>query len=111
MDNVDNEWKRGTKKVDFKSSSTSTILINSTINAPNVNLLIKAVAILLHSNILEDVQKGKTISPDDDLYYLSEEKYIAEYPHLFSEKRKKFLRKTPTKEDIAGFIEVKLYLN
>jgi hypothetical protein len=92
-------------KKDFKSSSTSTILINSTINAPNVKLLIKAVATLLHSNLMEDIQEEKTINPKSDLYFFSEEKYIIENPENFDEERVALLRKTPTQEDISGFIE------
>lgn len=94
------------KERDFKSSTTSTILLNSTINAPNVKLLIKAVATLLHSNLIEDLQDGKIISTKSDLYYFSEDKYINENPNAFDEERVALLRKTPTQEDIAGFLEV-----
>ncbi len=98
------------KDRDFKSSSTSTILLNSTINAPNVKLIIKAVATLLHSNLMEDVQEEKSISSKSDLYYFTEEKYISENPGAFDEDRITLLRKTPTPDDISGFIEVKLFL-
>jgi hypothetical protein len=91
----------------IKSSSTSSILLTSTINAPNVKLLIKAVATLLHSNLIEDLQDGKFISPKSDLYYFSEEKYISENPDAFDDDRVSLLRKTPTQDDISGFIEVK----
>ena len=94
------------KERDFKSSTTSTILLNSTINAPNVKLLIKAVATLLHSNLIEDVQEGKTINVKSELYYFSEDKYINESPDLFDEERVSLLRRIPTQEDISGFIEV-----
>jgi len=99
------------QRKDFKSSSTSTILLNSTINAPNVKLLIKAVATLLHSNLMEDIQEEKTIYPKSDLYYFSEEKYISENPNAFDEERVALLRKVPTQEDISGFIEVKCIFN
>jgi hypothetical protein len=95
------------KDRDRKSNSTSTIMINSTINSPNVKLLIKAVATLLHSNLMEDIQDGKTIYPKSDLYFFSEEKYIGENPNAFDEERVSLLRKTPTQEDISGFMEVK----
>lgn len=98
------------KEKDFKSSSTSTILLNSTINAPNVKLIIKAVATLLHSNLMEDVQEGKSIYVKSDLYYFSEEKYISENPNAFDEDRITLLRKTPTPEDISGFIEVRNFV-
>lgn len=91
----------------FKSSSTSTILLTSTINAPNVKLLIKAVATLLHSNLLEDISDGKIISPKSELYFFTEDKYINENPGGFDEDRIALLRKTPTQDDISGFIEVK----
>jgi hypothetical protein len=93
------------KERDIKSSSTSTILLSSTINTPNVKLIIKAVATLIHSNLLDDMQDGKTISTKSDLYYFSEDKYINENPQNFEEERVNLLRKTPTQEDIAGFIE------
>jgi len=96
------------KERDFKSSSTSTILLNSTINAPNVKLLIKAVATLLHSNLIEDLQEGKTISTKGELYYFSEDKYINENPEYFDEERIKLLKKTYSQEDISGFIEVNI---
>ena len=96
---------------DFKSSSTSTILLNSTINAPNVKLIIKAVATLLHSNLIEDLQEGKTISTKGELYYFSEGKYINENPDSFDEERINLLKKTPTQEDISGFIEVRILKN
>ena len=92
---------------DIKSCSTSSVFLNSTINAPNVKLLIKAVATLLHSNLMEDIQDEKTIHPKSDLYYFSEEKYINESPGSFDEDRVNLLRKIPTQEDIFGFIEVR----
>jgi len=95
----------------FKSSSTSTILLNSTINAPNVKLLIKAVSTLIHSNLIEDLQEGKTINPKSDMYFFSEDKYISENPNVFDEDRIALLRKTPTMEDISGFIEVNKSFN
>jgi hypothetical protein len=103
-DHLEKEVER--KGVDFKSSSTSSLLINSTIDSPNIHLLIKGVAVLLHSNVMEDLQEGKTVLPDTDLYYFSEEKYMLDHPELFNHERQKILRKTPTKEDISGFIEV-----
>lgn len=90
---------------DIKSCSTSSILLSSTMNTPNVKLIIKAVATLIHSNLLDDMQDGKTISTNSDLYYFSENKYINENPQNFEEERVNLLRKTPTQEDIAGFIE------
>ena len=89
----------------FKSNSTSTILLQSTMSAPNVKLLIQSVATLLHSNITEDIMEGKVVIPESELYYFSEEKYISENPDNFEEDRIALLRKTPSKEDIYAFIE------
>ena len=89
----------------FKSNSTSTILLQSTMSSPNVKLIIQAVATLLHSNITEDLMEGKVISPNSELYYFSEEKYIAESPQSFEEERIALLRKTPSRDEISGFIE------
>jgi hypothetical protein len=89
----------------FKSNSTSTILLQSTMSSPNVKLIIQAVATLLHSNITEDIMEGKVISPQSELYYFSEEKYISENPQAFEEERIALLRKTPSRDEISGFIE------
>ena len=89
----------------FKSNSTSTIMLQSTMNAPNVKSIIQAVSTLLHSNITEDINEGKVISPNSDLYFFTEEKYIQENKQDFEEDRIALLRKTPTQEEISGFIE------
>lgn len=91
---------------DIKASSTSTIFLSSTVNCPNVKLFIKSVSALLHSNLIEDLQEGKIISLKSDLYYFSEDKYINENPKDFDEDRKNLLRKIPTQDDIASFLEV-----
>ncbi len=96
-------------KRDIKSSSTSTILVSSTIDSPNVKLIIKAVATLLHSNLMEDIQEEKTIQSSSDLYFFTEDKYIEENPGAFDEDRINLLKKIPTPDDISGFIEV-IYL-
>lgn len=90
---------------DPKSSSTGHIMVSSTISNPDVKLLIKGVATLLHSNILEDIEDEKKIEPNSDSYYFDEEKYIAERPENFNEERKALLRKVPTQIDINGFID------
>lgn len=89
----------------FKSNSTGTIMLQSTMSAPNVTLIIKAVATLLHSNITEDIMDGKTVPTQSELYHFCEDKYIAENPSNFDEERVSLLRKTPTQDDISGFIE------
>lgn len=105
--------KKEIKERDYRSSSTSSIFLSSTINSPNVKLLIKAVSMIIQSQLLEDMQLGKTVSPKSDLYFFSEEKYVADAPHCFDEDRIKLLRKTPSQEEINDFIEVglKIILN
>ena len=103
-------WER-----DFKSCSTSSLYLSSTIDSPNIKLLIKAVATIMQSQLLEDMQLGKTVLSKSDLYYFSEEKYINESPNCFDEQRIELLKKTPTQDDISDFIEViflfKYYIN
>ena len=91
---------------DSKSCSTSSIYLNSTINSPNVKLIIRAVSTILQSQILEDIQLGKKISSKSDLYYFSEEKYINEAPNCFDEARIERMKKTPSQDEIVEFIEV-----
>jgi len=90
----------------FKSSSTSSIFLSSTINSPNVKAMIKAVATILQSQLIEDMQLGKTVSPNSDLYFFSEEKYVQENPNFFDEQRIERIKKTPTNDEIFDFIEV-----
>jgi hypothetical protein len=90
-----------------KSCSTSSIYLKSSIYSPNVDLLIKSVSTIIHSQLMEDMQLGKSVSPKSDLFYFSEEKYVNESPGYFDEERMKFLKKTPTQEELSEFIEVK----
>lgn len=92
----------------LKSSSTSSLFLSSTINSPNIKLVINSVANIIHSQILEDGKIGKSISPKSELYYFSEEKYFMENPHSYDENRIKIIRTTPTELDIAELMEVKL---
>jgi len=92
-------------KKDVKSNSTSSIFLTSTINSPDIKSLIKAVATILQSQLIEDIQLGKNISSRSDLYYFSENKYIDEFPSFFDEPRIKLIRTTPALEDISDFIE------
>jgi len=90
---------------DPKSSSTGNIMLSSTMDNPDIKLIIKSVSTLLHSNLLDDMEDEKSIDPKSDLYFFDEEKYIAENPSAFTEERKELLRKVPTPEDINGFIQ------
>jgi hypothetical protein len=95
---------------DFKSCSTSSIFLSSTINSPNVKLLIRAVSTILQSQLIEDMQLGKTVSVKSDLYLFSEDKYVSDNPNCFDEQRIELLRKTPSQEDLVEFIEVLFFL-
>jgi hypothetical protein len=95
---------------DIKSCSTSSIYLVSTINSPNVKLLIRAVSTILQSQLIEDMELGKTVSSKSDLYYFSEDKYVNESPNNFDEGRIELLKKTPNLEDIVEFIEVRIFL-
>lgn len=86
-----------------KFNSTSTLYVNSTITAPNVNTIIQAVATIIHSQLLEDVGKGQTIKEDSELYFFCEEKYISANPQAFDEQRLAMLRRVPTVESIYDF--------
>ncbi len=91
-----------------RANSTSSIRITSTIDNPNIILLIRSISNVLLSNIQDDVQDDKIINPNSDLEYFSEEKYIKQNPNNYDED---LLRKTPTVEEVSKFIEVKFYLN
>lgn len=91
---------------DFKSSSTSSIFLTSTINSPDMKSMIKCVSTIIQSQLIEDIHLGKTISQRSDLYYFSENKYIDESPNFFDETRINLIRKTPSLEEISDFIEV-----
>jgi hypothetical protein len=94
-----------------KSCSTSSIYLSSSISSPNVDLLIKSVSTIIHSQLIEDMQLGKTVSIKSDLYYFSEEKYVNESPGCFYEEKLKILKKTPNKEELKEFIDVNSILN
>jgi hypothetical protein len=98
--------EKSKEKKDIKSNSTSSIFLSSTINSPNVKQMIKAVSMILQSQLLEDMQLGKTVSTKSDLYFFSEDKYVLESPDYFDDERIKLLRRTPSQEEINDFIEV-----
>ena len=90
---------------DPKSSSTGNVMLSSTIENPDVKLVIKYVSTLLHSNLLDDMEDEKSIDPKSELYFFDEEKYIAENPSNFNEERIALLRKVPKPDDLSGFID------
>jgi hypothetical protein len=102
--NIDNNKDKDYKLI--KSCSTSSIYLSSSIYSPNVDLLIKSVSTIIHSQLIEDMQLGKTVSQKSDLYFFSEEKYVNDSPGYLDEDRCKFLKKIPNQEEVAEFIEV-----
>ena len=77
----------------------------STITQPNVKAIIRAIATILHSQMLEDQGSGKELNPNSELYFFSEEKYIQEKPEEFDEQRKALLRAVPTVDNIDEFMQ------
>ena len=71
-----------------RSSSSSSIFLDTTISTPIVKNIIKAVAILLKTQLTEDSTMTKTISKESDLYFFSEEKYIDDFPEYFDAQKK-----------------------
>jgi len=88
-----------------KSSSTSSIFLDTTIASPEVKNMIKAVSIMLFTQLSEDKTLTKKISEKSDLYYFSEEKYIKEYPQFFDRQKIENIQKEPTIDEIIDFIE------
>jgi hypothetical protein len=88
-----------------KSSSSSSIFLDTTIASPEVKNMIKAVSIMLFTQLSEDKTLTKKISEKSDLYYFSEEKYIKEYPQYFDRQKIENIQKEPTIDEIIDFIE------
>ena len=68
----DQKEKDNIKRAKFRekrSSSSSSIFLDTTISTPIVKNIIKAVAILLKTQLNEDSTMTKTISKESDLYY------------------------------------------
>ena len=104
----ENVPKISKKRAQFKlhkSSSTSSIFLDTTIATPEVKNMIKAVAIMLYTQLSEDKTLTKKISEKSDLYYFSEEKYIKEYPQYFDRQKIENIHKEPTIDEIIDFIE------
>jgi hypothetical protein len=104
----ENDSKISKKRAQFKihkSSSTSSIFLDTTIATPEVKNMIKAVAIMLYTQLSEDKTLTKKISEKSDLYYFSEEKYIKEYPQYFDRQKIENIHKEQTIDEIIDFIE------
>lgn len=91
---------------DNKCNSSSTIMSSSTVNSPNLELIVKGVSLLIHSDLLEDKGKNITIPKESSLYYFCETKYIEEKQITvpFTEEHLNMLNKISTPEDISDFI-------
>jgi len=97
--NTNQKEKNDIKRAKFrekKSSSSSSIFLDTTITTPTVKNIIKAVAILLKTQLNEDSTMVKKIS---------EEKYIHDFPDYFDAQKKENIHKIPTTEDIMDFME------
>eukprot|EP00742_Colponemidia_sp_Colp-10_P004789 GILJ01005109.1.p1 GENE.GILJ01005109.1~~GILJ01005109.1.p1 ORF type:complete len:277 (-),score=25.67 GILJ01005109.1:64-840(-) len=90
---------------DRKSNTTSSIYVSSTISAPNVQNLIRAVSTILHDQIQEDETVGTRVQTHEDLFVFSEEKYIRQKPDAFSSTALERLRQQPSVDDISNFIK------
>ena len=104
----ENDLKLSIKRSNFrnqKSSSTSSIFLDTTITTPEVKNMIKEVSIMIYTQLTEDKTLTKKISEKSDLYFFSEEKYIDEYPQYFDKQRIENIKKIPTLDDMINFIE------
>ena len=104
----ESDLKLSIKRSNFrnqKSSSTSSIFLDTTITTPEVKNMIKAVSIMIYTQLTEDKTLTKKISEKSDLYYFSEEKYIKEYPQYFDRQKIENIQKEPTIDEIIDFID------
>lgn len=90
---------------DRRYNTTSSVYANSSISSPNIKMIIQSVGTIIHSQMLEDMTQGKDIDTTSELYYFSEERYIAEHPEAFDEQRLELLRRAPTVDNIYEFIK------
>lgn len=51
------------------------------------------------------MSKGRTISPESECFFFSEEKYMLAKPEAFPDHRIAILKETPTTDKIFGFIK------
>ncbi len=90
---------------DYKSCTTSSIMIGSTITMPDARSIIGAVATILQSQMMEDSSVGKRVMVNTDLYFFCEDKYINAKPFEFDEQRLALLRESPSIENIYEFVK------
>ena len=89
---------------DYKSSTTSSIRLASTITKPDVKSVVHAVATIIHSQMQEDSGLGKQITSKSDLYFFCEEKYMGDKVDGYDEERQAVLRETPNVGSIYEFM-------
>ncbi len=94
----------GKVTVDWKSCTTSSIMVGSTITKPDVKLIVQAVSAILESQMHNDTQFPKKLLSNSDLYYFCEEKYISEKPGAFDPSQLAMLSETPSVENIYEFL-------
>ena len=70
--------RRQTSFQNCRSSSTSSIFLNNSIINFDIKSLIRGISIILQMQIQENTKLNKQISPNSDLFFFSEEKYIQE---------------------------------
>ena len=90
--------------IDWKSCTTSSIMVGSTITKPDVKLIVQAVAAILQSQMNVEEEVFKQLMSNIDLYSFSEEKYISEKPEAFDNARLALLREIPTAENMYEFL-------
>eukprot|EP00345_Euplotes_harpa_P013044 CAMPEP_0168333070 /NCGR_PEP_ID=MMETSP0213-20121227/9365_1 /TAXON_ID=151035 /ORGANISM="Euplotes harpa, Strain FSP1.4" /LENGTH=258 /DNA_ID=CAMNT_0008337277 /DNA_START=11 /DNA_END=787 /DNA_ORIENTATION=+ len=90
---------------DRKASSMNSMFICSTITNPNVTAIIKAVALIIHSKMIDEKGSWRDTSDDDELYHFSEEKYLKEKYELFDQNQVELLRAEPSIDNIREFMK------
>ena len=95
-------------QVDIKASTTSSLYIECTMWSPNPKRILRAVASLIYSQIVDDHAIGVLLAKHLELCYFSEEKYFKEKPGEFNPKEIQTYREKPSKGDIHSFLK-KLY--
>ncbi len=94
-----------------RSNSTSSIRIQGTVDNPNTTSLIQSIASAILSNLYDDLQEGRVITPKSGkLYFFSEELYIKANSQDFDNERIVKLREIPCLEVVSQFMEVRFNL-
>ena len=92
-------------KNEFKSKTTSAIHESENIYNPNVENLLKGVAIILHSQININNDKEGEEEKNENFLLFSETKYIKEKPGAFDQKTIDLIYKPPEENEIYEFVK------